>query len=252
MNAVYPFSLNGKRILVTGASSGIGRATAIECAKAGAAVIINGRDNERLASTFSSLERVEESHLMISGDLTDAASIDAICNECGLLDGAVLCAGKVQNAPFPFMTREKIDDIFEVNFYSQVELMRMLFKRKILKKGASLVVIASIGGIYRYGYGNAIYGASKSALNSMVKYAAREFAGKRIRVNSICPGMVETPLITEDAITEEQHAKNMSEYPLGRYGKPEEIAYGAVYLLSDAASWVTGQQLVIDGGRTIT
>ena len=252
MNVMNPFSLNGKRILVTGASSGIGRATAIECAKARAAVIINGRDKERLASTFSCLEGVEASHLMISGDLTDSATIDAICNESDSLDGAVLCAGKVQNVPFPFITREKIDDIFEVNFYSQVELMRMLFKRKILKKGASLVVIASIGGIYRYGYGNAIYGASKSALNSMVKYAAREFASKRIRVNSICPGMVDTPLIAEDAITAEQHAKNMAEYPLGRYGKPEEIAYGTIYLLSDAASWVTGQQLVIDGGRTLS
>lgn len=252
MNTGNPFSIIGKRILITGASSGIGRATAIECAKAGATVIINGRDKERLYETFSYLEKDKESHLMLQGDLTDPITIEKISNESGPLDGVVLCAGKVQNVPFAFMTREKIDDIFEVNFYSQVELIRLLFKRKILNKGASVVVIASIGGIYRYGYGNAIYGASKAALNSMVKYAAREFAGRYVRVNSICPGMVETPLIAEDAITAEQHAKNMTEYPLGRYGKPEEIAYGAVYLLSDAASWVTGQQLVIDGGRTIS
>ncbi len=252
MSGMTPFSLEEKRILVTGASSGIGRATAIECASAGASVIINGRDKERLSDTFSNLERERHTHLMIQGDLTDANIVDEICKGVGQLDGAVLCAGKVQNVPFSFMTREKIDDIFEVNFYSQVELMRMLYKRKVLKKGASVVVVASIGGIYKYAFGNAIYGASKSALNSMVKYAAREFAGRYIRVNSICPGMVETPLITDEAITTEQHAKNMAEYPLGRYGKPEEIAYGAVYLLSDAASWVTGQQLVIDGGRTIS
>ena len=111
--------------------------------------------------------------------------------------------------------------------------------------------MASVGGNHIYNVGNSIYGASKAALNSMMKFCAKEFAVRKIRVNSICPGMVVTPLTKPSTFTAEQLKADMETYPLKRYGQPQEIAYAAVYLLSDAASWVTGHDLVIDGGLTI-
>jgi NAD(P)-dependent dehydrogenase (short-subunit alcohol dehydrogenase family) len=124
----------------------------------------------------------------------------------------------------------------------------MLVKKKLLQKYASVVMLASIDGIQTYSGGNSIYGASKSALNAFMRFAAKELAIRKIRVNSICPAMVETPLIHGEIISDAQLLEDKKRYPLGRYGKPEDIAYAAIYLLSDAASWVTGQSLVLDGG----
>ena len=162
-----------------------------------------------------------------------------------------MCAGINKNAPIPFCSRDKYDAIFDVNFFATVELLRLLYKKRLLQNNSSVVAIASVGGVFKYTFGNAIYGASKSALNTTMKYAAREFASRKIRVNTICPGMVETPFIKSGTATEEQHQKDMESYPLKRYGFPNDIAYGVLYLLSDAASWITGQNLVIDGGSTI-
>jgi NAD(P)-dependent dehydrogenase (short-subunit alcohol dehydrogenase family) len=147
--------------------------------------------------------------------------------------------------------REKFDDMFGVNFFAPVELLRLIYKKKVLNKGASVVLVASIGGTHSFMPGNGVYGASKAALNSVMKYAAREFASRRVRVNSICPGMVDTPLIHRGTITEEQLAEDAKRYPLGRYGRPVDIAHGAIYLLSDASSWLTGHDLVIDGGFSV-
>lgn len=141
--------------------------------------------------------------------------------------------------------------MFAINFYALVELLRQLYKKKKLKKSASVVIISSIGGLYLYEPGNVTYGTSKAALNSFMKYAAKEYAARMIRVNSICPGMIETPLIHRGVFTEEQLQAYMDNYPLKRFGQPEEVAYASVYLLSDAARWVTGTSLVIDGGSTI-
>jgi NAD(P)-dependent dehydrogenase (short-subunit alcohol dehydrogenase family) len=171
--------------------------------------------------------------------------------EVPALDGLVLCAGKGLTLPLQFATREKFDDIFDVNFFAPVELLRMLLKKKLLQKSASVVLLASLGGTQIFSGGNGIYGASKSALNSIMKFAAKEFASRKIRVNSICPGMVDTPLIHRGTISDEQLLEDQKRYPLGRYGTPEDIAYAAIYLLSDAASWLTGQALVLDGGISI-
>ena len=141
--------------------------------------------------------------------------------------------------------------MFDVNFFAPVELLRMMYKKKVLQKGASVVLIASIGGTHSFMPGNGVYGASKAALNSVMKYAAREYASRKVRVNSICPGMVDTPLIHRGTITEEQLAEDAKRYPLGRYGHPDDIANGAIYLLSDASAWLTGHDLVIDGGFSI-
>jgi NAD(P)-dependent dehydrogenase (short-subunit alcohol dehydrogenase family) len=252
MSEFNPYNLSGKKILVTGASSGIGKATAINASKLGATVLITARDGHRLQETFDSLERTESSaHKMILADLTVEDDVKNLLAEVPSLDGLVLCAGKGLTLPLQFATREKFDDIFGVNFFAPVELLRMLFKKKQLQKSASVVLLASLGGTQIFSGGNGIYGASKSALNSIMKFAAKEFASRKIRVNSICPGMVDTPLIHRGTISDEQLLEDQKRYPLGRYGTPDDIAYAAIYLLSDAASWITGQSLILDGGISI-
>ncbi|MBR0492696.1 MAG: SDR family oxidoreductase [Muribaculaceae bacterium] len=243
-----PFTLKGKTILVTGASSGIGQATAVECAQMGAEVVITGRDTERLQATA---DLVGTPKALIAADLTNQEDVEHLVAALPPLDGAVLCAGNSTTLPLQFGSREKFDEMFNVNFFAPVELLRLMYKKKVLQKGASVVLIASIGGTHSFMPGNGVYGASKAALNSLMKYAAREYASRKIRVNSICPGMVDTPLIHRGTITEEQLAEDAKRYPLGRYGKPDDIANGAVYLLSDASSWLTGHDLVIDGGFSI-
>ena len=246
-----PFSLAGKTILVTGASSGIGRETAIACSRMGATVVITARNAERLQETMNSLHRDGQEHKQLTADLTLTDEVTRLVASLPPLDGAVLCAGNSTTLPLQFGTREKFDDMFDVNFFAPVELLRLLYKKKLLVKGASVVLLASIGGTHNFMPGNGVYGASKAALNSLMKYAAREYASRKIRVNSICPGMVDTPLIHRGTITEEQLAEDAKKYPLGRYGRPDDIANGAIYLLSDASSWLTGHDLVIDGGFSI-
>jgi len=246
-----PFSLAGKTMLITGASSGIGRETAIACSRMGATVVITARNAERLQETMNSLHRDGQEHKQLTADLTLTDEVTRLVASLPPLDGAVLCAGNSTTLPLQFGTREKFDDMFDVNFFAPVELLRLLYKKKLLVKGASVVLLASIGGTHSFMPGNGVYGASKAALNSLMKYAAREYASRKIRVNSICPGMVDTPLIHRGTITEEQLAEDAKKYPLGRYGRPDDIANGAIYLLSDASSWLTGHDLVIDGGFSI-
>ena len=244
-----PFSLEGKTVLVTGASSGIGRETAIECSRMGADLVITGRDIGRLQETCEQLSSAPKAQLV--ADLTSTEDVKQLVAAMPPLDGAVLCAGNSTTLPMQFGTREKFDEMFDVNFFAPVELLRLLYKKKVLQKGASVVLIASIGGTHSFMPGNGVYGASKAALNSVMKYAAREYASRKVRVNSICPGMVDTPLIHRGTITEEQLAEDAKKYPLGRYGRPDDVAHGAIYLLSDASSWLTGHDLVIDGGFSI-
>ena len=252
MDTVYnPFSLLDKTVLVTGASSGIGRETAIMCSKMGARVIVTARNQERLQETYDQLDSRTEGHIQLLADVTSQADVEQLIASLPSLDGAVLCAGNSTTLPLQFGSREKFDEMFDVNFFAPVELLRLMYKKKVLQKGASVVLIASIGGTHSFMPGNGVYGASKAALNSVMKYAAREYASRKIRVNSICPGMVDTPLIHRGTITEEQLAEDAKKYPLGRYGRPEDIANGAIYLLSDASSWLTGHDLVIDGGFSI-
>lgn len=244
-----PYSLQGKIVLVTGASSGIGQETAIQCSRLGAKVIITARNKERLEETLSQMEG--EGHTMVIAELTQQEELENLVGSIDTLNGLVLCAGKGMTSPFPFSTRDKYDEIFNVNFFAPVELLRLLVKKKKLEKESSVVFVSSIGGNGSYSLGNGVYGASKAAINSTMKFCARELAAKKIRVNTVNPGMVNTKLIQGGAISEEQHKLDMEKYPLKRYGEPEDIAYGIIYLLSDASSWVTGHSLVIDGGVTI-
>lgn len=245
-----PFSLKDRTILVTGASSGIGRATAIQASRLGAKVILVARNRQRLDETL--LELTDGSHSVFSIDLADQEQLHGLIDSLPTLDGAVLCAGKGLTLPVQFCDREHFDDIFNVNFFSTVELLRMLYKKKKVSKGASIVLLASMGGTRIFSGGNGIYGSSKAALDSFMKFAAKEFAARKVRVNSICPAMVDTPLIHRGTVSEEQLAEDAARYPLKRYGQPADIANAAVFLLSGASSWITGTSMIVDGGLSIS
>ncbi len=245
-----PFSLEGKTILVTGASSGIGRQIAIECSRLGATIIATARNQERLQQTIDDL-KAGHSHQMIIADLTVQPDIEALVSCISEINGIALCSGMGLTLPMQFATREKMDDVFNTNFFAPFELLRMLYKKKKIQKPGSVVVLSSLGGTQIFSGSNGVYGASKAALSSAMMFCAKEFASRKIRVNCICPGMVDTPLIHRGTVSDEQLKDNEKLYPLGRYGQPEDIAYAAVYLLSDAASWITGQSFVLDGGISI-
>lgn len=244
-----PFSLDNKTLLVTGASSGIGRATAIECSKMGAHVILTGRNEQRLIETYELLEST--GHEMYIADFNNENDLSKLINRIKNLDGIVNAAGIIKTLPFQFVNEAELLNIFHINFFMPVLLTEKMIKEKKLNRGGSIVFISSIEGILTVHIGNSMYAASKGALSAMAKNMALELAYKKIRVNCILPGMTETPLIKLDNITEEQLNIDRSHYPLKRFGKPEEVAYAAIYLLSDASSWVTGTSLVIDGGFTL-
>lgn len=244
-----PFGLNGKTILVTGASSGIGRETAIQCSYLGANVVITSRSKERLTECFNLLKG--NSNTMIVADITNQEDVDRLVAEIPEIDGVVLCAGRRMAVPFLLSTKEKYDEVFSVNYFAPVELLRLLVLYRKLKQDGSAVFVSSVGGTLSFQAGNMIYGASKAAVNSTMRYCARELAPKKIRVNCVTPAKVNTKPIIGSSLSEEQRKADLENYPLKRYGEPEDIAYGIIYLLSDASSWVTGQSLVIDGGKTL-
>lgn len=247
--AYNPFSLEGKTILVTGASSGIGKATALECAKMGASLIITGRNEMRLNDVYNDLEG--EGHLQIIADLSKEEDIQRLAKEVPVLDGCVNNAGYNVMSPIPFIKKDILDGILDVNLIAPIELTHYLVKNKKMAKDSSIVFTSSISARGRNSVGNSLYSASKGGLSSFMKNAALELAAKRIRCNAVLPGMVETPLKEgKSNITEEQWELNRQLYPLKRFGRPEEIAYGIIYLLSDASAWVTGTELIIDGGMT--
>lgn len=248
-----PFSLEHKTILVTGASSGIGKAIAIECSKLGASIVVNGRNEIRLKSTYEELDTTfGQQHRMVVADLTSVDGIEQLLDLKVSFDGVSSNVGIVtSNKPIKFIEAEDLLNVINTNTTSHIMLAKMLFKKKFLNKNASYVFTASIGGTVSHGPGNAIYGVSKSAIDSFVKYAAIEFATRGIRCNSVCPGMIETPMINLDAITDEDKAKDADKYLLKRYGKPEEVAHLHAFLLSDASSYITGDSIVIDGGYTV-
>lgn len=244
-----PFSLEGKTIFVTGASSGIGRSVALETSRAGASLIITGRNDERLSETISALEGT--GHRKIVADLQHQDELENLAEALPSLDGIVHCAGIVKTVPFSFISRDKLASIFETNFFAPALLSQLLVKSKKINRGSSIVFISSISGIFCASPGNSMYSASKGAINGLVKNMALDLALKKIRVNSINPGMIDTGLFKEDIISGEQFEEDMKRYPLKRYGIPEEVAWAAIYLLSDASKWVTGTNLLIDGGYTL-
>lgn len=248
-----PYSLEGKTILVTGASSGIGRATAIECSKLGASLVITGRNEERLSAVMKELDTsLGQQHQMVTAHLETIEGIDSLVKQIPSLDGVSSNAGiNFGNKPIKFLKDEELMATMNVNAISHAMLAKALFKRKQLNKGASYVFTASIGGTTTQVPGQAMYGMSKGAINSFMKYCAIEFASRGIRCNSVCPGMIETPLIKFDTLTQEDMASDAEKYLLKRYGQPEEVARTTAFLLSDASSFITGTSIIVDGGYTV-
>ena len=245
MEQFNPFSLSGKQILVTGASSGIGRGIALVCAKMGATVIVTGRNIERLNETLSLMP--DGDHKVISADLTKAEDINRLVDSLPKLDGFVQCAGVGSRVACKAITQETIDHTMNANFEAPVLLQSAILKKKKINKAASIVYIASIAA-WSPSMGNGIYSASKGAIISYAQCLAQELAPRLIRVNCICPAMVWTDLVLQEGVTREDLQEDEKRYPLKRYGTPEDIANLAVYLLSDASAWMTGSNIEITGG----
>ena len=248
MTDFNPFSLEGKTILVTGASSGIGRGIAVACSKMGAAVIINGRNKARLQETLSQMEG--EDHVAVVGDLTNSESVSRMMEELPALDGVVHCAGVGQRVPCKLLTEDAVNLVMDANFKAPVLLQAELLRHKKIKKEASIVFIASIAS-WSASFGNSIYSASKGAIISYANCLSIELAPRKIRVNCISPAMVWTDLVLQEGVDEEQLREDESKYPLKRYGQPEDIANLAIYMLSDASAWMTGSNVKISGGGSL-
>lgn len=246
MEQFNPFSLSGKQILVTGASSGIGRGIALACAKMGATVIVTGRNKERLNETLNQMP--QGVHKAFPADLTKAEDIEALVDALPMLDGFVQCAGVGSRVPCKDIDQAVIDHTMNANFEAPVLLQSALIKNKKINKAASIVYIASIAA-WSPSMGNGIYSASKGAIISYAQCLAQELAPRLIRVNCICPAMVWTNLVLQDGVTREDLIEDEKRYPLKRYGTPEDIANLAIYLLSDASAWMTGSNIKITGGN---
>ena len=244
-----PYSLEGKTILITGASSGIGKATAIECSKMGANVIITARNEAKLIQVMTELEG--EGHQMFLCDLSKETDIDKMVAELPDLQGVINNAGYTKILPVQFINTDELNSIFQVNTVAPILLLQKLLKKKKIKKGASIVFTSSLAGLGCCTVGNSMYSATKGAISAFIRCVALELAPKKIRVNAVCPAMVDTGILNSGTITKEQLSTELNNYPLGRFGNPSDIALAMVYLLSDASSWITGDNLVLDGGLTL-
>ncbi len=243
-----PYSLKEKTILITGASSGIGRATAIECSRLGAKVIITARNEQRLADTLIELEG--DGHQVIVADVTKNEDIVALVKQLPQIDGFVCNAGITTRKPINFIKEEELHKIFETNTFSAFMLTKAIMKAKKMNKNGSIVFLSSKAAVQNTP-GNSMYAASKSAIISFSRACALEYAGNGIRSNAVLPGMVETPLTMTGMLSVEDIERDKQRYMLRRYGKPEEIAWSIIYLLSDASNWVTSSCITIDGGGRI-
>lgn len=245
-----PFAIEGKTILVTGATSGIGRATAIECARMGANVILCGRNVSRLEETLRMMCDVEKHHI-ISADLTDEEQVKTLIEQCPVVDGLACCAGVANMNPFAFISQEEMERIFQINSFAPVMLVNRLLKAKKIGKGSSVVFVSSVDGPKIVHAGNSVYSGSKSALVGLARNMAIDLVGKKIRVNCVLPGTTDTPMIHTGSATDESLAETAKSLPMKRFAQPKEIANAIIFLLSDAASYITGTEITVDGGYSV-
>ncbi len=247
-----PFSLEGKTVLVTGASSGIGRQCVIDCSKMGAKVLAIGRNQERLDEVVSEMAG---KGVCYSFDLSEIDRIEnliaKVVEENGKIDGFIHAAGIEVTNPVKLSKPEEYESVFRVNCLSAFEIVKNLCSIKTFNKGGAIVLISSISGVIAR-KGLSAYAASKGALMSAARVMALEMASRAIRVNTISPGTILTPMMQKalDAMIEEDRKKRIDGFPLG-LGQPSDISNACIYLLSDASRWVTGQNLIVDGGFTI-
>lgn len=242
MEGYNPYSLAGKTVLVTGASSGIGRATAIECSRLGATVVATGRDEVRLSETMAAL--TGDGHVSIMADLTKAEDVTRLGLELPQIDGFVCNAGITRRRPVSYLKEEELHEVFETNTFTCFTLTKAIMKAKKMNRGGSMVFLSSMAA-RQVTPGNAMYAASKAAVESFARSCAQEYAPMQIRANAILPGMVETPLNQKGALSVEAIERDKQHYLMKRYGKPEEIAWAIVYLLSDASAWTSGTSMIV-------
>ncbi len=241
-----PFHLQNKTILVTGASSGIGKQIAKSICEMGGNVVITGRDKDRLQETFSQLQAGD--NIIFAADLLKQNDLVTLVNQLPLLDGIVHCAGVVKPFPVKFLSEEKIQETFLTNYNIQILLMAQITRQKKLNKKASIVFLSSISAAHPH-KGGALYAGSKAAIEAFSKVVALEFYPQGIRSNCIAPAMVKTPMYeyAEKGASKETLDEHVNKYPLG-VGEPLDVANTAVFLLSDASKWITGITITLDGG----
>lgn len=242
-----PFSLDKKNILVTGASSGIGRGICIDCSKMGAIVHLMARNEERLNETLSQMEG--EGHQVHVADLCDKSAVESLIDSLPRLDGVVLCAGIIKTVPVKNISEEAMEEIFNTNIMADIRMVSRMLKKKKLNHGASVVFISSVS-TFNVKIGNSLYSATKGAVNSFAKAMALEVAKQKIRVNCIQPGFIPSNILEKHGLGEDAIQWYEERHPLG-LGNPSDIANGCIYLLSDASRWVTGSIFTIDGGYTL-
>lgn len=240
--------MKGKTILVTGSSSNIGKKIAIRCSEMGAKIIVAARDEERMKATVA--EMAGDAHQYVQVDLSNADSIAALTEAMPVLDGIVLCAARFDTTPVKNIKRESVQAMFDTNTFANFDIIQKLLKKKKIAKGGSIVFISSVASMRPY-KGNSLYSATKGAINSFSKVLATELGVQRIRVNCVQPGIVRRDGgIREGTLTAEQQRAEMERFPLGM-GETDDIAYASVYLLSDVAKWITGIDLIVDGGQSL-
>tara|TARA_B100001175_G_scaffold173947_1_gene147639 strand:- start:10415 stop:11167 length:753 start_codon:yes stop_codon:yes gene_type:complete len=244
-----PFRLRDKKILITGASSGIGRATAIACDEQGANLILIGRDQERLTNTLNLLSN--NIHKILLVDLTDFEALSRklrlLLNDVDVIDGLVNAAGITSTLPFRIFKPKKLEEILKINVTAAFFITKLLLP-KINNEGASIVFISSV--MSNVGEkGKTLYSITKGAVSAGARSLALEYASKKVRVNTIAPGIVNTPM-TKNAtykIDQELFNRTLEKYPLG-FGEAKDVAFACVFLLSDESKWMTGTEITIDGG----
>lgn len=248
-----PFSLSGKTILVTGASSGIGAQCAIDCAAIGARVVLVARNEERLYATFNQM--VGDGHLVLPSDLSEVENITSLVKsvvaQCGSISGVINCAGISSVIPLKLITKDALDKIIQTNVYSALFLTKEVCRKgNYDTAGTSIVFLSSIMGVVGE-KAKTMYSLTKGALIAATRSLAVELAPKRVRVNCIAPGAIETPINSSQPYMSDPERRALLEakHPLG-IGRVTDISNACVYLLSDAARWVTGQNIIIDGGYT--
>lgn len=245
------FSLKKSKILITGASSGIGREIAITAAKHGAIIYAVGRNQEKL----NLLKEIigDKNCKTFSVDLIDIDEVTKLIENIDNIDGLVNCAGLIKLSPYKFITQNSFSEIFDINVKAPIFLTTMLLKKRKINNSSSIVFISSINGSCVGAKGFTLYATSKGAISGLVKSLAVDLSKLKIRVNEIAPGMIITDGINsiEENVSTTSLQKDMNKYPLGGYGSPDDVANGCVYLLSSASKWVTGTKLIIDGGFTL-
>lgn len=248
------FTLTDKTIVVTGASSGIGRACALMCARQGARLVLMGRDAARLQQTLE-MTGNETRHLTFQVDLCAHEAVEEgltrLLPQMGRVGGVVHCAGISTTLPFKLVKDDKLQHFFDTNVFGAMHLTRCLMKPAFFEEtGGSVVFIASVMGMVG-SVGKSLYSMSKGALLAASRALALEYAPKNIRFNCISPGVVETPMSANAVYSRDEATLNQIRalHPLG-LGQPDDVAHATVFLLSDQARWITGSNLVVDGGYT--